>query len=103
VEPTPPPSVIENLPLSPPSADSSNEEKMAKVIVVSRQKPISRENKQEWQNEKRAKELHRRGYGVGNIEAMMYTKQNPISVGKIEKMIKKERGPRDMVIDGRLS
>lgn len=73
-----------------------------KVFLVTTQKQISKENRKEWENEKRAKELHRRGYGVGNIEAMMDSGTGKIPAKKIEKWIKTKRDSREMRMDGRL-
>lgn len=63
---------------------------------------ISRENKREWMNEKRAKELQRRGYKSHQIEAMMYAKDNNIRGQQIKKWLKHETKPGEMVLDGKL-
>jgi len=74
-----------------------------KVTIISRQGPISKENRGEWRNEKRVKELAKKGYGVGNIAAMMFTKDNNIRERHVEKMLKhKIVNKRDMVLDGQL-
>ena len=73
-----------------------------KKIVFVGQKPVSKENRVEFQNEKRVKELHRRGYNVGNIHAMMSGEKKTFTVSQIEKMVKKKREPKDMVLDGKL-
>lgn len=74
-----------------------------KIYIVSKQRPISKESRTEWNNEKRAKELTRRGYDVGQISAMMDSPRDKISTRQVEKWVKhKVRDHRDMVIDGRL-
>lgn len=61
---------------------------------------VSNENRQEFDNEKRAKELSRRGYDPGQIGAMMQ-----VSSREAEKMIQHKtdgrKGP-NMVLDGNL-
>ena len=71
---------------------------MAKVVVYGHE-VISKENKTQYSNEKRAKELARRGYSVGNIKAMMYRKGVEIPAKFIEKAIKNDK----VKLDGKLS
>ena len=63
---------------------------------------ISQENKQEWRNEKRAKELcsgRHDGikYTPGNVEAM-----TGISAAKVEKMLRHGVSDKEMPKDGKL-
>ena len=51
---------------------------------------ISKENKVEYNNEKRAKELSKKGYNVGNIHAMMSGESKNFSINQIEKMVRKD-------------
>lgn len=62
-----------------------------------RGKKISRENVKEYQNERRVKELSRRGYDPGQISAMMQ-----ISTGQVQKMKRHTVNPSEMRIDGTL-
>ncbi len=73
------------------------------IIVKDRNKgTISKENKTEWRNERRVKELARRGYGVGQIQAMTHAKNNGISSHHVEKMIKHSANPNELKLDGTL-
>ncbi len=63
---------------------------------------ILQENKTEFANEKRVKELARRGYHPENIEAMLYSKSNNIRGQQIRKWLKHETSPGEMVLDGKL-
>ena len=73
-----------------------------RVIFVPPKRSISKENKKEWLNEKRAKELasgRHNGikYNPGNIEAM-----TGIPARKIEKMIKHGVRSDEMKKDGKI-
>ena len=71
------------------------------IIVKERNRGIiSKEAKTEWRNEKRVKELARRGYDVGSIQAMTYAKSSGISSHHVEKMIKHSVNPKEMKLDG---
>ena len=74
------------------------------IIVRSGEKKgsISKENKAEWRNERRVKELARRGYGVGEIQAMTHAKSGGIAAHHVEKMIKHDTKNREMTLDGNL-
>ena len=63
---------------------------------------ISRESKGEWVNERRVKELAKRGYGPENIEAMMYSKHNNIRGQQVRKWLKHEVKSGEMPLDGKL-
>ena len=58
---------------------------------------IIRENVKEYQNERRAKELSRRGYDPGQISAMMQ-----IPVHHVEKMKRHSVDSKEMKVDGKL-
>lgn len=58
------------------------------ILRVSSKSQISRENKVEHNNAKRMKELHKRGYSVGQIAGMMYSKKGEFKGKEIEKAIK---------------
>lgn len=59
---------------------------------------ISRENKTEYANEKRAQELQRRGYSAPAIAGMMFAKGNNIRERHVEKMLK----TKNVLLDGKL-
>ncbi|MEK7112896.1 MAG: hypothetical protein AAB875_06320 [Patescibacteria group bacterium] len=63
---------------------------------------ISLENKNEWINERRAKELKKRGYDEGEIADMMYAKSNNIRGKHIRKWLKHKTSPGEMVLNGKL-
>ena len=63
---------------------------------------ISKENKTEWRNEKRVKELSRRGYDVGQIQAMTYAKKNGIASHHVEKILRHSVNKNEMRLDGKL-
>ena len=58
------------------------------IVRGDRKKEISKENRQTFQHEKRMKELHKRGYSVESIKAMMYSKKGEFKAKEIEKAIK---------------
>lgn len=60
---------------------------------------ISKENRTEWRNERRAKMLNQRGYGIGAIHGMMDSGSGQFSASKLEKMVKKERNEKEMRMD----
>lgn len=68
------------------------------VEVVDTKNIISKENLQQFGNEKRMKELGRRGYSPGQIAGMMKSKKGGFSEREIEKAI---RNP-NIKLDGRL-
>ena len=74
----------------------------AKVYQITSQNLISKENKTHWQNEKRIKELSRRGYNPDQIKGMMDSPRDKFSTRKIEKLKKHKVSISDMRIDGRL-
>lgn len=63
---------------------------------------VSRENKTEFRNEKRIKELSRRGYDIDNIRAMVKAKNNGIEEHHVEKILKHSVNPKEMTMDGKL-
>ena len=79
-------------------------------IIVKKSKlrgTISRENKTEWRNEKRAKELalglhNGIKYRSDNISAMMYSKSGNIRQQHVEKWLKHNANPNEMKLDGKL-
>ena len=73
------------------------------IIIKDRNRgTISKENKTEWRNERRVKELAHRGYDVGQIQAMTYAKHNGISSHHVEKMIKHSVNSNELKLDGTL-
>lgn len=73
------------------------------IVVKNRNRgTISKENKTEWRNEKRIKELSRRGYDVGQIQAMTYAKNNGIEEHHVEKILKHSVNQKEMRLDGQL-
>ena len=77
--------------------------KDGKPILVRKGKGgIAKENKTEWRWEKRAKELSKRGYSVGAIEAMMDSGSGKFPARRLEKMIKHIVKEKDMRLDGKL-
>lgn len=71
-----------------------------KVVLISKQRPISRENRGEWRMERRVKKLQKMGYRPENIAAMMYTKTGNIRVRHVEKMLKHKTTKGDMDLSG---
>jgi len=63
---------------------------------------ISKENKTEWINERRAKELARRGYRPENIETMMFSTHNNIRGRQVRKWLKHNVKAAEMPLDGSL-
>jgi hypothetical protein len=63
---------------------------------------ISRENSKTWHNEKRVKELSRRGYDVESIHVMMTGNSKDFTVSQIEKMVRHPVSPKEMPLDGKL-
>jgi len=57
---------------------------------------ISKENKAEWHNERRAKMLSQKGYRPENIEAMMFSPKNNIRGQQIRKWLKSNVNPKEM-------
>lgn len=66
------------------------------IISVSSQPNVSKENKTEYGNAKRVKELSRQGYNNGAIRAMMG--ESNFSSRKIEKM----RREKHVTLDGKV-
>ena len=58
------------------------------LIRVDPRKQISKENKVEYANDKRMKELAKRGYKPDAIAVMMYSKKGEFKIKEIEKAIK---------------
>lgn len=73
------------------------------IVIKNRIKgTISKENKTEWRNERRVKELFRRGYDVGQIQAMTHAKNNGIVSHHVEKMLRHSVNQKEMKLDGNL-
>ena len=73
------------------------------IVIKNRNKGIiSKENKTEWRNEKRVKELSRRGYGIDNIRAMVKAKNNGIEEHHVEKILRHSVNKNEMRLDGKL-
>lgn len=73
------------------------------IVVKNRNRgTISKENKTEYRNEKRIKELSRRGYGIDNIRAMVKAKNNGIEEHHVEKILKHPVNQKEMKLDGNL-
>ena len=68
------------------------------ILRVDPRKQITRENKQGYNHEKRMKELHKRGYSVGQIAGMMYSKKGEFRGKEIEKAIKN----KNIKLDGQV-
>ena len=63
---------------------------------------ISPENRTEFHNEKRAKELKRRGYHAHQIAAMMESPHNNIREQHVKKWLKHQPNTNEMRLDGKL-
>ena len=60
---------------------------------------ISKENRTEWRNERRAKMLSRRGYSVDALHRMMDSGSGQFSHKKLEAMVRKGRNEKEMHLD----
>jgi len=58
------------------------------ILRTDPRKEISRENRATWKNEKRMKELAKRGYSIGEISGMMFSKRGEFRAKEIEKAIR---------------
>lgn len=58
------------------------------VLRFDTKNQISKENKREYHLDKRMQELRRRGFGIGNIHAMLFSKREEFPVRRIESGLK---------------
>lgn len=68
------------------------------ILRTDPRKEISKENKVEYQREKRIKELSSRGYSPQNIAAMMYEGKGDVKLIEIQKAVKN----KNIRLDGKL-
>lgn len=68
------------------------------VRIVDTKEVVSKENRTEYQNDKRIQELKKRGYGPGQIHAMMDSGSGNFSIKRIEKGLK----AKGVKLDGKL-
>lgn len=67
-------------------------------VRVNTKNHISKENKQSYNHEKRMKELAKRGYSVGQISAMMFSKKGEFRGKEIEKALKNDKIKLDGIL-----